>query len=218
MSVKIIFICHTDNIVTYIQSKYENPSIIFVGNSEINNNNSNIIIARDLIHNIENEPKLLTFTAWYLIAKNNLFLEYDYLCLFEYDVILEENFEKKLKIECNKKINNIISFIPRNRGDCFLCDINYDIFTNYLKNKLVTYNINELWYSSTNHCIKREILLDFVDWYYPSCLQIKTLDYKKLSWYHERVFSAYLNHKKILIKYMSGLHHTQSNSHYTFNT
>jgi hypothetical protein len=218
MSVKIIYICHNEKLINELQSKYDNPTIIFVGNSEVKIENPNIIIARNLINNIENEPKLLTFTAWYLIAKNNLFTEYDYLCLLEYDVILEANFENNLIKECAKNENHIISFIPQNNGNCFLCDINYNIFNNYLISKNIHYNTYELWYSTTNHCIKREILLDFVDWYYPSYLQIKALDYTKLSWYHERLFSAYLNDKKTSIKYLPGLQHIQLNSHNTFNT
>jgi hypothetical protein len=98
-----------------------------------------------------------------------------------------------------------------------LGDITYNVYIKYLENKHINYNINNVWYPTTNHCIKREILLDFVDWYYPSYLQIKDLDYKKLSWYHERLFSVYLNHTRASIKYLPGLQHTLSYSHRTLN-
>ena len=74
MSHIIIFVCHNNESIS--QVIHYNKQIILVGNTEINDeykNNPNITIARNLEHNIEYEPKLLTFTAWYAISKNKLF-------------------------------------------------------------------------------------------------------------------------------------------------
>ena len=133
------------------------------------------------------------------------------------DVIIEETFENNLINECKKCEYNVFSLMPPITS-CFLTDINYDVCIKYLENKSINYNINNTWHPTTNHCIKREILIDFVDWYFPSYLQIKDLDYNKLSWYHERFFAVYLNNAQSSIKYLPGLHHTQSNSHSTFNS
>ena len=88
--VKIIFVCHNIESINFVRNNNKcNYCIFFVGSeiapSEILND-PNIIIANTLLNNIENEPKLLTFTVWYCIIKNNLFNEYQYICIFEWDV------------------------------------------------------------------------------------------------------------------------------------
>ena len=88
-----IFICHNIEIVNNILNdpKKDNFHILFVGELEISeelSNNKRITIAKNLPNNIENEKDLLTFTAWYAIVKNNLFSEYKYICILEYDVLL----------------------------------------------------------------------------------------------------------------------------------
>ena len=76
-------------------------------------------------------------------------------------------------------------------------------------------NIN-IWSCSTNHSIKRNIIEDFINWYYPSCLFIKDKDYKKLGYYHERMFAIYCNYKKYNHFIINGiLKHLQLLSHKT---
>ena len=93
----VVFVCHNNETITNVRIKYPDSTILFVGSSDVSQPDSKIIISRDLAINIEDKPKLLTFTAWYAISKNQLFLEYDYICLFEYDVNLEPNLEEKIK-------------------------------------------------------------------------------------------------------------------------
>ena len=90
----LVFICHDLNSILNIKKYliYSNCYIIFVGNKELLYDNKKIIIARLYDNNIEHEQKLLTFTAWYLIIKNNLFKEYTHICLLEYDVIIKPSF------------------------------------------------------------------------------------------------------------------------------
>ena len=45
----------------------------------------NLIIVRNLEHNIEQYPKLTSFTGWYALHKNNLITS-DYVNFFEYDI------------------------------------------------------------------------------------------------------------------------------------
>jgi hypothetical protein len=139
----------------------------------------------------------LTFTAWYAISKNRLFLEYEYICLFEYDVSLCPDFESKMTemISHHNSVStskhDVFSFSKLKRF--FFWDINPKLFYPYLEQKKVWYDILNLWYDTTNQCIRRELLDEFVDWYYPSCLMFWYLDRKMISWYHERLFSVFLH-------------------------
>ena len=196
----IVFICHTNEILEKIIQDYPTVSLFFVGNAEIDEKyrqNPNIIISRELPENIEDKSKFLTFTAWYAISKNRLFLEYEYICLFEYDVSLCPDFESKMTEMISQQNSesatgyDVFSFSKIKRF--FFWDINPKLFYPYLEKKKVWYDILELWYNSTNQCIRRGLLDEFVDWYYPSGLLFWYLDRKMVSWYHERLFSVFLH-------------------------
>jgi len=196
-SILIVFICHTNEILEKIIQDYPTATFFFVGNEEIDEKyrqNPNIIISRELPENIEDKSKFLTFTAWYAISKNRLFLEYEYICLFEYDVSLCPDFESKMTEMISQQNDiryDVFSFSKLKRF--FFWDINPKLFYPYLEKKKVWYDILNLWYDSTNQCIRRELLDEFVDWYYPSCLFFWYLDRKMVSWYHERLFSVFLH-------------------------
>lgn len=92
-------------------NKLGDVTYVFVGkqdSSQIKNIN-NVIICNELKHNIEDYPKLTSFTGWYAIWKNNLYQQYDYLNLFEYDVNLSENFLPSLHANLNY---DVIGYIP----------------------------------------------------------------------------------------------------------
>ena len=193
---------------------YKNPLILFVGSNSLDQTiYKDVIIVRDLLHNIEYEKSLLTFTAWYAIIKNDLFKDDDHLCLLEYDVKLSENFKETLSslLYTDKQLD-VISFIKESEV-VYKKDIKTDILYNFIISKgEKLYNITD-WHSTTNHCIKRTILKDFIDWYYPDYLQIKNAHSKKLAFYHERLFYYYIQLKNLKNVYMEGLEHFQSNSH-----
>lgn len=217
MSLVIVFICHNNDSINRII--HYNHYIMFVGNEEIDEqflNNEKIIIARNLENNIEYEKKLLTFTAWYAISKNNLFKDYEYICILEYDTCLDENFENNLKEQCKLNQYNVITFNESNNHHLINVDADENILKEFLSLKDIDGNIlNEInsWGCSSNQCITRMILDDFVDWYCPSYLFIKEKHFSKLSYYHERLFMIYL--KSICIDYIkiNGLSHSQSRSH-----
>ena len=120
--------------INYLIDK--NQYIIFVVNNTLDEkflNNPKIIIARDLPYNIEHEPKLLTFTAWYAIIKNNLFKEYEFICILEYDCILDNNFFKNLDSVCSTNAYDIISFLKT--GSDFHTDINTNILKKFIQYK-----------------------------------------------------------------------------------
>lgn len=222
MKVKIIFVCHNKSSVDYVISlNLTEYSIIYVGGEntlEEFKNDSRLIIARNFEDNIENSHELLTFTAWYLISKNNLFSEYEYLCILEWDVSLDNEFVNKLNNLCSY-LNNyqVISF----SSDCcnFYSDVNVNILNYSLQKINIDPNIfhtNTTWFSSTNHCIRRDVLNEFVDLYYPLACTITLLDHENISWYHERIFSSYVTVQNKLHFLTSGLNHYQRESHGTF--
>jgi len=196
---------------------------MLVGDKEISNEYlqyPKLIIVRDLKYNIEQENRLLTFTAWYAISKNNLFPEYQNICILEYDVIILQNFENILSEAITYNVNTkIFSFVNADISD-FYKSFDFNVANAYLTNKNIDNNIINYieqlpyWYATTNYCIHRDIINDFVDWYYPSCLDIKNVDYNNISFYHERLFFIYLVYNGINCQYITGiLHHLFSNSH-----
>lgn len=216
----IIFVCHDITSVEFILISNSNAHIIFVGDKPINENIQNnpyIIIARNLTHNIEHEKKLLTFTAWYLIVKNELFSNYDYLTILEYDVTLDKKFKQNIENELISNDLDVISFQYINWAFCM--HIKLHICQEFLQPKNINFMDiyskinNNGWYPTTNQCIKKQVLIDFVNWYYPVCLEIKDKDYHYLSWYHERFFSIFIYYYKLRIKTISGLSHLGRNSH-----
>lgn len=222
MSCIVVFICHDNNSISKVIDK--NQYIILVGDNEIDEkytSYSKLIVARELENNIEHEKKLLTFTAWYAISKNNLFSEYDYVCILEYDAIIVNDFENIVLNECKTKEYTVYSFI-----DHYVDGIYTDIDCNILRNYLTQQNIDphfenyiSYWGSSSNQCVRRNFLCEFVDFYYNSYSFIKNEHYSNLSWYHERVFMIYLLNKRINYKLLRNiLSHSQSNSHnYGYN-
>jgi hypothetical protein len=220
-NLQIVFVCHNDESIRKIIS-YNYP-IIFVGNKAVSDefkDNPNIIVARDLQNNIENEPKLLTFTAWYAIIKNNLFTQYEYVCILEYDVFFTNEFILELNRVCNLRSEDVISFLPDKNGNWFWKDINKRVLQSFLEFKQISLDLPEMmeWFCTTNHCIRRRLLLEFVNWYYPDCLFIKDNDSPAFSWYHERCFSLYTRYRNIKHGVLNNqLHHECKRSHTDIN-
>lgn len=210
---KIIFVCHDNasiEMVYDIVINSEQMFIIFVGDKLIKNEyliHPKIIIAKNYENNIESTKKLLTFTAWYLIVNNRLFFHEDYLCILEYDVMFNHAFLEKLNENYNKY--DIVSFQSQNTN--FEADVSMTQMTNYLSHhNLPTI---ETWWPTTNHCIRRDLLVEFVNFYYYTYKDID--DEINLSFYHERIFSCYT--KQLNRWILNGLNHLGSYSHRRFH-
>jgi hypothetical protein len=213
MKITTVFICHNEELVQKCLAKYDDTVyIFFVGLSGFIDH-PRVIIARNLPDNIEKEPKLLTFTAWYAIIKNNLFTDSDFLCLLEYDVVLDSSFFSELRNACQS--NDIVAF--KGGTAHWNSNITNSVITTFLVNKKAPHEAGKYWYHTTNLCMRRNILEKFVDWYYPDYLFIKERDNVRLSWYHERVFSAFISSNNYKVKQIGGLKHFQLNSHSIFN-
>jgi hypothetical protein len=121
-----------------------------------------------------------------------------------------------LREKCILEKPDVVSFLKIERY--FFWDIHPKLFYHFLHEKKKTYDICNEWFHTTNHCMKREILDEFVNWYYPGCLDFWYLDRKMVSWYHERFFSVFMKvcSKKLVIS--EGLEHIQIGSHGSINT
>jgi hypothetical protein len=161
MEITIAIVCHTEAIVNECLKKYPTAFIFLVGSTGYIDD-PRVFIARDLPYNIENEPKLLTFTVWYAIVKNNLFIDSSYICILEYDVIINNELFNTLENTCAANKHDVIAFLGGSK--CFFNDINKKVFENFLKYKRIMYDTEKYWYWTTNHCIRRSILIDFCDW------------------------------------------------------
>jgi len=223
-NVVMVFICHNDASLQHIVphlDEYNNYAIL-VGTNSVKEeylNHPKIFISQSYSDNIEHENRLLTFTAWYTIVKNNLFADADYLCLIEYDCkLLDENFIYTLHQKCYETKQKVYSFITY--PGCFYAYVEPSIIHEFchLKNmNLNNFSPDFRWNTTTNHCIKRELLYEFVDWYYPDCLMFKNKDPCWFSFYHERLFALYIQVNKIYFEHINWiLDHQQSDSHFKY--
>jgi hypothetical protein len=118
MSKKIgtfIFVHDQEIVLDFINCEkfqvFENLTFVFVGNKDTSKieNISNVVICKNLVYNIEEYPKLTSYTGWYAIWKNELYKEYDYLNLFEYDVNILENFNES---QSEVLESGLVGYIP----------------------------------------------------------------------------------------------------------
>lgn len=211
---ELIFVCHSTETVQKCLIEYPHSSILFVSQNDLNidiNKHKNIIIVRELKDNIENYPILLSFTAWYAISKNKLFSDKEYLCIFEYDVHIDNSFLQKIDKSIKDHQPNCLSFVRNLDGHKFEADINIHNIRLFVDEE---YPQHETWYPTTNHCLKRNLLDNFVNWYYPKCIYfLLKEDLIHLPWYHERLFNVYLYLYVTKKMYIEGLIHIQNNSH-----
>ena len=212
MSVAIVFVCHDDASVEHVLP-YGFP-ILLVGNRDLREEyRSKVTFVRDLPHQIEHESKLLSFTAWYAISKNNLFSDCDHVCILEWDVVLEKDFLSSLE-SCGPV--DAVSFVEVNHS--FTAGISIPVADQFLNQKGITYPWrHRKWGCSTNQCLRRSLLDEFVDWYFPSCLLIKHLDEPQFSWYHERLYMIFLDLHSIKYQLGKGLRHLFADSHRELN-
>jgi hypothetical protein len=159
----------------------ENVKYVFVGNGDTSFIESldNVIICKDLPINIEQYPKLVSFTGWYALWKNNLIGDADYINVFEYDVNLADDFINKLK----KQIADIVGYIKYNVHDVGYVEANAwcEHIVNAIKKH---YNIDV--YSlvaslpkdaecsvTSNHTLSKERFEQYMNWVEPMIDDLK---------------------------------------------
>jgi hypothetical protein len=211
-------VCHDQDIIidSLQKNKFSglpNYKFMFVGNKPTNliENIENVIICNRLEFNIENYPKLCSFTAWYAVSKNNL-SEKKYCCLLEYDVALSQDFHKKNLEAISKEA--VCSY--------FIELIDNPVFsdaTPWLRTFFKKYNINtskiykeKFWYCTTNFIVRNDILKNFNNWFYEIASMFKDCDLG--AYMHERMINVYCILNEINIEYIKNtLKHFQLCSH-----
>lgn len=203
----------------------ENVKYVFLGDKvcDLIKDFDDVIICRELPNNIEEYPKLTSFSGWYAIWKNNLY-DSDYINLFEYDINLMDNFyENYNKSLLNK--SNVIGYIPFNPQDYNF--IGHSIWSSELINSInKNYNIdthkvikklpkNYICSMTSNHTMNKKTFDEYMKWINPMVDDIKISKYSGHQM--ERSISLFyiLNNINNIDVIPNILHHFQFDSHET---
>jgi hypothetical protein len=187
--VTFIFVHDQKIVIDYINHKkfknLSNLKFVLVGNRDFSKIQEleNVIICRDLPINIENYPKLTSFTGWYAIWKNGLYKDYDYLNLFEYDVNVTDDFED---IQSDFLSVGVIGYIPlsvRNpayvRVGKWANEIIESIKKTYDVNVIDVVESKENDFNcsvTSNHTFSRKNFESYMEWVDPLIDDIKNLE------------------------------------------
>lgn len=146
-----------------------------MGSTELLRGRDDVIVARSLPDNIELQPNLLAFTAWYAIARNGLATK-GHIALLEYDVRVSDEFHGRT-LSALGEARRIVGYVPFP-----LTHPMYLHATPWLTRSLNTvYGLDpprligdhlagggaDLWTSTTNAAMGIEDLAAFVDWFLP---------------------------------------------------
>jgi hypothetical protein len=223
-----IFIHDQDILLDFIgKNKFtdiHNFKWVFLGKNPVDKLSSikNIIVARDLEDNIEQYPKLTSFTGWYALYKNGL-LKSKYVNLFEYDIKYIPEFVDINK-EMIKNDFDFIGYFPMSIFDVvYIKDSRYSNeligSVKHKENKDIVDMINNLppnttWSSSSNSTWKVDVLKKYLDWFTLYINDIKDSIY--CGHIHERSISFYYFLENLNVRLTQGLmFHAQLNSHGT---
>ncbi len=186
-------------------------------------NRGDVIFLNSLKDNIEELPSLLTFTAWYAVARNRSQLipkNCEHVAILEYDCSI---FKPLSKIHLSAiPFNTIVSFVQFRmdhplflemaQGLSYVLDLMYNINAKNLVSNYEDQTNDIFWGCTTNHILPVNFLCDFVDWYYDLVPHI--FDYPNHPHFHERAIKIYQilsGHKNIYLPQF--LSHYQENSH-----
>jgi hypothetical protein len=121
MKIQTFVVVHDQNIIldSLKHKKYEqidNLNFLFVGSKDTSKiqDRSDVIISKNLEHNVEQYKDFGSTTAWYSIFKNHLYdHDTDYIITLEYDCLLNDLFYEQLKtFLAYKNECKIVGFIP----------------------------------------------------------------------------------------------------------
>lgn len=196
---------------------------VFVGNNDSSNieSNPNVIICNKLSINIENYPKLTSFTGWYALYKNNLYNPLNHLNLLEYDVNITDDFEKNVEENLDY---DVIGYIPFNVHDYqFIKDKRWSdvlissiqkVYGIEVESFINSFEPDKGCSMTSNHTFSGKAFEEYVKWIEPLIDEIKQ---SPLSGHQiERSISLFylINNLKSKVC-MHKLHHFQFDSHKT---
>lgn len=218
--IQFVVVAHTRQIIENIKKHFSKDTYyLLVGpnhESSFYDGVYNIIVCCKLKYNIEKYNKLLTFTAWYAIIYNKLFPKATHIAIVEYDCLPSTKNSVSI-LEHEIQHNDVIAFSTA--SDFHYSDVDKDILINIatqmgfntLTNNFFT---KKSWITSSNTCVRKDLLASFVVLYWSQIdyLLSKT---SKIEFYHERLYSAFLETIKenISFKCVDLFVHTQNRSH-----
>jgi hypothetical protein len=226
-----IFI-HDENILLEFKEKnkfneFDNLKYVFLGKKPCDklSNMDDVIIARNLPNNIEEYPRLTSFTGWYALWKNNL-IDTEYVNLFEYDISPIKNFVKIQEVYLNKNFDFIGYFPMPLVEPCYVKDRRwveeiiksiknvYKIDIDDLINTLIKTKKESFWTSTSNSTFKKDVFEQYMIWFDNLLNDLKNSPYPGHA--HERSISFYYFTNKINHVVTNGyMDHLQLNSHGT---
>lgn len=223
-----IFI-HDQDIILYYEEINKFKSIgdykyVFLGGGKIDKLNklNNILIARDLLFNLEEYPNMCAYSGWYVLYKNNLITK-KYVNLLEYDIIIVDDFIERMIEIVNKSPDiSLYGFKPFNINNCFLFNSNlrgklnqyYPDLHRKINNKCILRGIN-LWSTTSNCTMKNDFFYRYMNDSNDIFLWMK--NEPSVGHELERNLSIYqIMHDDIDILYVNNLlNHFQLDSHKT---
>ena len=195
---------------------------LFVGMGQTNliEDRDDVIIARDLPDNIEDSPRLLSFTGWYAVAKNDLATS-KHVVMVEYDITAFDGFTARTSAAL-AETHCIAGYIPfqlshpmyLHATQWFPASLStiYGIDVPTLIRDHLSEGGADLWTSTTNAALRTEDLGSFVDWFMP--LATVFLHDPVGAHVHERTVPIFCLLNQIANTYVPGvLEHTQARSH-----
>lgn len=218
----IFIVCHDYDMITELEKQnhfknINNYKYLLVGESKKVNSPflEKVIICEKLPNNIERLNKLLTFTAWYAIVKNNL-SKTDYVTIFEYDVDIKKSLDFDLDnfdaigyieylIDSEKSFRDYPPYIEEYVKKLKIVNHEQEIHNLYGSDK---------WACTTNFTLKIDFLKDFVDYYYNLIIEDDIYHRVKQAHIHERMITMFCLKNKNKIKIENGyLEHFGKLSH-----
>lgn len=203
MTLENFIVCHDQQ--SYDLWKDKNFHILIAGQKEVLiNYNQLAYFLKNLSKNIEQHNTLLTFTAWYALAKND-FIDTDFVGIFEYDIDFHS------PIDFDLKENTIYGFVQRSLPDNMFLDC-VPFFKNMLseKEKIVSLQ-KDFWLPTTNLVMPKQFLIDFVDWYMQFIPRI--FEHPIHSHFMERAISVFATNNDYKMEFKDILTHKQLCSH-----
>ena len=205
-------------------SSFEDVTYVFLGSKPINQIEGldNVIICRNLEHNIEEFPNLTSFTGWYALWKNDL-IKSDFINLFEYDVNCSSNLEQKIKNSLQEG-NDVVGYIPLEVNHFnFIGNLVWiaeliqslkNVYNIDLYKFIRSLNPSKLISVTSNHSMTKETLNKYMNWILPMLDKIKTSYYSGHE--VERSISTFYLLQNLKYKILQGeIEHFQFNSHGT---
>ena len=229
-------ICHDQDIIkANIQSgKYNNLGqlvFMYVGKGEFSDLDKypNVIIVRDLKHNIEQYPKFTAFTAWYAIWRHNL-CKTKYINLLEYDTNPKDGYSFFLKnfLKHSPKVINYFPFSMRNYHFIDNPDwvstlfkaikSHYKIDIEPFIRNIITQSLAQkrepVWGTTNNVCFEYATFEKYMKWVAPLINYLK--DDVNCGHAQERAVTFYCLLYSIPVAFFQGyIDHVQADSHKT---